>query len=261
MNQENRSIFSEDYSKSYDLIYKKKNYNDECKRIINFLKYKKNISNILDLGCGTCSHSIILSKYGFNIDAIDRSEKMLEIAKKKISKKKINNIKLIQADIENLALKNVQYDVILLLFNVLGYLEKPYLFFSNLKKYLKKGSIVIFDFWHEDAVIQNGPKKTKKIFEEAKVTLTKLSEGKINQKNKTIIINIKTYEKKEGQVVTKNKEEHHIKYYNIKTLTLNLINEGFKVLKIEDFENDGCLPSKENWSAYCVSKYLGSNIK
>ena len=48
--------------------------------------------------------------------------KMLEIAKKKL-KKKISNIKLIQADIENLDLKNAQYDVILLLFNVLGYLK------------------------------------------------------------------------------------------------------------------------------------------
>ena len=71
--------------------------------------------------------------------------KMLEIAKNKI-KKNISNIKLIQADIENLDLNNAQYDVILLLFNVLGYLKKPYLFFSNLKKYLKKGSLVIFDF-------------------------------------------------------------------------------------------------------------------
>ena len=75
MNQENRSIFNEDYSKSYDLIYEKKNYNDECNRIIKFINYKKSVSNILDLGCGTCSHSIILSKYGFNIDAIDRSGK------------------------------------------------------------------------------------------------------------------------------------------------------------------------------------------
>ena len=68
--------------------------------------------------------SIILSKYGFNIDAIDRSGKMLEIAKNKIRKKNISNIKLIQADIENLDLNNAQYDVILLLFNVLGYLKK-----------------------------------------------------------------------------------------------------------------------------------------
>ena len=257
MNQENRSIFNEDYSKSYDLIYEKKNYNDECNRIIKFINYKKSVSNILDLGCGTCSHSIILSKYGFNIDAIDRSGKMLEIAKNKIRKKNISNIKLIQADIENLDLNNAQYDVILLLFNVLGYLKKPYLFFSNLKKYLKKGSLVIFDFWHESAIIQNGPKKIKKNFKKAEVTLTKISQGKVNQKDKTIIINIQTYEKEENAVIAKNEEEHHIKYYNIEALSLNLINEGFKVLKFEDFENDGCLPSKENWSAYCVSKYLG----
>ena len=177
--------------------------------------------------------------------------------KKKIKKKKISNIKLIQADIESLDLKNAQYDVILLLFNVLGYLKKPYLFFSNLKRYLKKGSLVIFDFWHESAIIQNGPKKTKKNFETAEVTLTKISQGKVNHKDKTIIINIQTYEKEENAVIVKNEEEHHIKYYNIEALTLNLINEGFKVLKFEDFENDGCLPSKENWSAYCVSKYLG----
>ncbi len=257
MNHDNRNIFEEDYSKAYDLIYKKKNYDNECSRILNFLKYKKTVSNILDLGCGTCSHSIILSKYGFNIDAIDRSKKMLEIAKKKIAKKRATNIKLIRADIEALTLENVKYDVVLLLFNVFGYLKKPYIFFSNLKKYLKKGGIVIFDFWHECAVIQNGPKKTKKIFEEADISLTKVSEGEINRKKKTIIINIQTYENKKNHVITKNEEEHHIRYYNIKALSLNLMNQGFKVLKFEDFENDGYPPNEKNWSAYCVSKFLG----
>ena len=46
--------------------------------------------------------------------------------------------------------------------------------------------------------------------------------------------------KKKNAVIAKNEEEHHIKYYNIEALSLNLINEGFKILKFEDFENDGC---------------------
>ena len=164
MDNQNNKIFKSFYSEFYDLIYEDKSYEDECNRIKEFLKYKKNIENILELGCGTCGHSMILSKNGYNIHAIDQSDEMLEIASKKIKKEKILNIKLFKDNIENLKLTKFSYDVILLLFNVVGYIKNLSDFFSNIKMYLKKDSLIIFDFWHEVGVNFDGPKKNFKNF-------------------------------------------------------------------------------------------------
>ena len=84
----NDQTFQKFYSKYYDLVYEKKNYKFECKRIEGFLKYKENVKHILEIGCGTCSHSILLSKKGYDIIGIDNSKEMIKVAKEKIKKKK-----------------------------------------------------------------------------------------------------------------------------------------------------------------------------
>ena len=101
------------------------------------MKLKKNVKDILELGCGTCSHSIFFSKK-FNIHAIDKSPEMLEIAKNKLLEKKIKNIKLFKDDIENLKFRNNKYDAILLLFNVIGYISNLDKFFNTLKNSREK---------------------------------------------------------------------------------------------------------------------------
>ena len=89
---------------------------------------------------------------------------MLEIASKKIKKEKILNIKLFKDNIENLKLTKFSYDVILLLFNVVGYIKNIDNFFSSIKKFVKKDSLIIFDFWHDNGVNFEGPKKFLKLF-------------------------------------------------------------------------------------------------
>lgn len=255
MNSSIKNTFQNDYSELYDVIYEKKDYEEECNRVKKFFKYNNEINNILDLGCGTCNHSIIMSKCGYNILAIDQSLKMLEIAKKKIEINKISNIKLLRKDIEKLDLENSFYDVILLLFNVAGYLKNFNNFLVNIKKYMKKGSLLIFDFWHESAVESKGPSNTFKSFNHDGLKFNKYSNGKINSKRKIINIEIKTTTEKDGQIISSSKECHSLKYFNLISLTNLLKLQGFEILVFEDFRKEGEKPSNDNWSAYCVSKF------
>ncbi len=257
MIQKNKNTFLKSYSEQYDIIYKKKNYDLECSRIKSFFRFKDQIKDILDLGCGTCSHSIILSQYGYNIHAVDKSNKMLEIAKKKIAKSNISNVKLIKDDIENLNLHNSVYDVVLLLFNVVGYLNNLEKFLFCIKKFMKKDSLLIFDFWHEDAIKFNGPGETSRTIKNKNYILEKTSKGKINKSNKTIDILIKTKKLQKNKTPSESQEDHSIKYYNINSLNKIIVKEGFKILKFEDFNKDNKSPNKNNWSAYCVSQFLG----
>ena len=85
--QKNHKEIFDKFAIYYDLIYHDKSYVKEVNFIVKTLKKygKKNIQNILDIGCGTGSHSVLLAKKGFSITGIDRSKQALDIAREKFN--------------------------------------------------------------------------------------------------------------------------------------------------------------------------------
>lgn len=81
-------------------------------KVVSLLKLKP-FERILDLGCGTGSLLIIAKGKKPNVDmtGVDLDEKILKIAQKKISKKKLN-IKLIKASAEKLPFPDSSFDVV-----------------------------------------------------------------------------------------------------------------------------------------------------
>lgn len=80
---------------------------------------------VLDVGCGSGSHSLYLQKKGLKVTAIDISEGAIEVS----SLRGVKNVKLISL----LELKDEKFDTILLLMNGAGVFEK----LKNVSKYLK----------------------------------------------------------------------------------------------------------------------------
>lgn len=82
------------------------NFSLESILLPNFVPYKKNIKNILDLGCGNAPISVILSKrfVNSNIIGVEIQKEIYDLAKKTL---KINNlenkIKLINDDMKNIS--------------------------------------------------------------------------------------------------------------------------------------------------------------
>jgi SAM-dependent methyltransferase len=94
---------------------------------------------VLDVGCGSGSHSLYLQKKGFDVTAIDISENAIKTCKLR---------GLIKAKVKNmLELENEKFDTILLLMNgtgIFGTLEKMPEFLQKLKSLLHpKGQILI----------------------------------------------------------------------------------------------------------------------
>ena len=84
----------EKFGDYYDLIYQGTvNYEKECDALEKiFAKLcQRKPKSILDVGCGTGSHAVILSKRGYNVTGIDISKTMIKKAKEK-AKKETNKI-------------------------------------------------------------------------------------------------------------------------------------------------------------------------
>ena len=152
----NKIFKSGDY---YNLFYENKNYELEAKYIHDkLLKHQLEGNSILELGCGTGKHANQLSKFGYKILGIEKSEFMLKKVVKSI------NFECLQGDIRNIKIEK-KFDCVISLFHVLSYQitnESLNSVFNTAFEHLKNGGIFLFDFWFGPAVIHQMPSIRKK---------------------------------------------------------------------------------------------------
>lgn len=111
------------------------------KRVVNLLKPHQP-KLILDIATGTADFAIAATKIeGAKIVGIDISEGMLEVGKRKIEKKKLNNtIELVNADSENLPFDDEKFDAAIVGFGVRNFesLKKG---LTEIHRVLKPGGV------------------------------------------------------------------------------------------------------------------------
>jgi SAM-dependent methyltransferase len=151
-------MYSEKLSKYYDILYSHKDYKSECELI---KKYSTKNKNLLDVGCGTMTHSIILSEYFKNVTSIDLSKPMIDTGLKKIKSKKINNITALCVDLYKSGFDN-EFDNVISMFNVVNHITKLdnlFSFFKTINNSLINDGTFIFDCWNGIACTIDKPKE------------------------------------------------------------------------------------------------------
>ena len=94
----------------------------------------KGCKKVLDIGCGTGHPSLYIAKNVGSIIGIDKSERMIEIAKNRLRRSGTDNIIYEVGDAENLEFSNGSFDAIILCGSLatLSDKKKPY---RRLKEY------------------------------------------------------------------------------------------------------------------------------
>lgn len=140
------------------------NYTDDkldYERILYVEKFiTKNISTILDLGCGGGKYSIYFAGKGYNITAVDYDDKVLSVLKDKIKKNNIRNIIVKKINLENKdkitnELKNKSYDAVFL-FDILEHLENDIQLLQAIKKNIKKYLFINIPLEAQKELINSG---------------------------------------------------------------------------------------------------------
>ena len=151
------SIYSGDQAKFYDLIHSEKRYDLEAQFLIDLHKIhsSKKPKKILDVGCGTGSHTIEFAKKGYNILGIDLASDMIQIAEEKYKNK---NIKFLLSDVTDV---DNTFDLSFSFFNVINHilnLEDLISFLKGIKSSLNKGGLYMFDCYNGIATILDNPR-------------------------------------------------------------------------------------------------------
>ena len=128
----------------YDEFMDNVDYNSWFKFIKSYL-LKKGIKNVADLGTGTGKMAYLFAKAGYDVDAYDISDDMLEISK---SKYNMNNLNFYKLDIVNDKIDR-KYGLIMCNFDTVNYfssLSDLKKFLSNVYNSLEDDGYFIFDF-------------------------------------------------------------------------------------------------------------------
>lgn len=98
--------------------------------------------NVLEFGCGTGSTAIVHAPYVNHYQAIDVSPKMIEIAKRKLAEKKIDNLTFSAESLEDFQVEDESLDAVLGL-SILHLVENKEKVIAKVYKMLVTGGIFV----------------------------------------------------------------------------------------------------------------------
>ena len=148
--------YDSEWIRYYDEIYSTKDYGSEVDYVLSFLEDIKN-AHILDIGCGTGNHSILMSKEAYQVTGIDPSPHMIEIA---TQKGVFDNLSFKRGYVNDIFVR--RYTLVVSLFNVINQIKTFYEvdeFFRQASIRTVFGGYFIFDCWNQVATLLSKPLK------------------------------------------------------------------------------------------------------
>jgi SAM-dependent methyltransferase len=249
-------VFGKEYSDSYDSLYEEKDYDGECTLIEQIIRDYSNIPvhSILDLGCGTGNHSLRLAERGYEVTGVDRSEKMLDIARAKADKK-IVHCDFYQSDIREFD-DHKKYDAVIMMFAVLGYqLENDDVItaLKTVSKHLKPGGVFICDIWYGPAVLTQKPGERVRIIDSGDTRTIRVSSGILDSLHHQVMIHFHLWTLNGDRLVAETQEDHVMRFFFPQELSLLFKNGGLKIRKVGAFPDIETTPSEKTWNICTVS--------
>lgn len=245
----------EEYATFYDLFYASKHYSDEVEYIRNIInQYKPDTESILDLGCGTGKHAILLAREGYQVTGIDRSESMLNQArlnKSGLEKEYKKNLEFCRSDITALQL-DTRFDVVCSLFHVISYQVSNREIsetFKSVSKHLVNGGLFIFDVWYGPGVLTSKPEYRKNTYKDSNSEITRIANPEILPDKNIVKVAYKLLLEDGKNEIN---EDHYMRYFFTPEIEMFLDNFGMKILEIYDGYTSKKV-SDNTWSAIFIA--------
>ena len=249
------------YSRYYNLLYKDKDYAGETEYVRSLItQHCPDARTVLDLGCGTGRHDLLLAHMGYETTGVDRSEEMLAIASSQLTpiigypRPSIVNLEFQQGDIRTVRLDKT-FDVVISLFHVMSYQIANIDIrdtFATVRAHLKPGGIFIFDCWYGPAVLTDRPTVRVKRLEDEVIAVTRIAEPFMCPNDNLVDVNYHVIIRdKTNSAVEELRETHRMRYFFRPEIELHLLEKGLSI--IENFEwMTGKEPGGKSWGVCFV---------
>jgi SAM-dependent methyltransferase len=253
------SVFG-NYARYYDLLYRDKDYVGEAQFIDRLIRsHAPTAQTILELGCGTGTHAILLAKAGYDLHGVDLSPEMLETADKRraeLPPELASKLKFSPGDARTVRVEGT-FDVVISLFHVVSYqttnadLQAA---FATAKQHLKPGGIFIFDIWYGPTVLTDRPTLRVKRLEDDRIQVTRIAEPQIYPNENWVDVNYQVFIRdKASNAVEEVRETHRMRYLFTPEIELLLQAQGMQMLTYREWMSDRAA-SFDTWGVYYIGR-------
>ncbi len=247
-----------DYAYYYNAFYQDKDYVAEAVQIDFLLKkYGKDISTVINYGCGTGRHDIELAKMGYHCTGIDMSELMIEIANNNVRNQDMG-IFFSTEDIRKFESK-IQYDAVISLFHVMSYQNKNediLSAFRSARSALNSGGLFLFDVWYGPGVLNDKPCVRVKDIEDEKNKLIRIARPIMYDKDNVVDVCYEVFiiDKETGETKVIH-ETHSMRYFFRPELNFYLKETGFELIDNLDCKTLG-KTDYNSWTSYFIARAI-----
>ena len=251
------AIFS-NYARYYDLMYQDKDYVGEAQFIQRLIQtYAPATTTILELGCGTGNHAMLLAKEGYQVHGVDLSQEMLGYANERrdrLSPALATRLQFSQGDLRQVRLDR-KFDVVLSLFHVISYQtnnEDLLAAFETAKAHLVPGGILIFDVWYGPAVLSDPPTVRIKRLEDQSIQVTRIAEPVMEPNKNWVDVNYHIFIKDLiSSKIDEVREVHTMRYLFRPELELLLDRLQMQIVESREWLTDR-QPGLNTWGVYFI---------
>lgn len=246
-------VFGADYARAYDSVYRDKDYGGECAFLVDAFEQLTpiRVSRVVDLGCGTGGHALVLAQRGYQVTAVDRSEAMLSEARRKARRLRLP-VTWVRADIRALNLDE-KFDAAIMMFGVLSYQVEERDVLATLRsarRCLLPDGLLAFDVWYGPGVLAEGPSDRRSTFTLDGTPMERLACGTLESGSPTCRVEI-VVRTLAGDI--ERREEHRMRYFFRDGLESQAAQAGFRLLYLTGFPDPELAAGQESWSALGVA--------
>ena len=245
------------YADCYDLVYQGKDYAREVAFACDLIERNPaGEMDLLELGCGTAGHALLLAERGHRVTGVDRSTEMLMQGAQRLAQQPpsvAGKVSLNEGDISSVDLER-RFDAALAFFHVVSYLAHDEVLnasFRNVRRHLSPGGLFLFDYWHGPAVVAQKPERRVSTFEDSGRLVQRIMQPTwLAEQNCVRIDMALTVEDKVTGQTNSIEEQHLMRYFAPDELRGLLEKAGFLVRRSSAWLADDP-PSESTWGA-CI---------
>lgn len=250
------SAFS-DYAQIYDLINEAKDYVGEADFIERLISdHAPAAKSILNFGCGTGSHDLLLADKGFRTHGVELSADMLMQATTRSSKVETHagTCRFSLGDLRTFRAGEPS-DVVSALFHVFSYQTAHEDIVSSLETFrlhMSESSIAIFDLWHGPAVQATPPEVRIRRGGNDQIKVTRIAEPDHDVDGRIVRVNFTFFvEDKASGAISTFREEHPMRYFFPEEIEALTKEAGLRIVETGEWLTRD-RPTSDSWGVYYI---------
>ncbi len=191
------------------------------------------VRRVLDLGCGTGNHSLVLAERDYDVLGVDRSEAFVEVAKEK-ARDLHPPPRFVVGDMRDLG-KVGRFDALICMFGAFGHLPRAEVadILRGFRGGLEPGGVLAFEWWNESGARDGHQDWLER--DGKGIRLIRLGEGRVDAPAHALHITLKHLILRGDHVEETFIEQGTMALYAIEEIEANLKDAGLTPLAMVDW--------------------------